>query len=294
MFDILEFIDSKDIREYNVSTFFYPIEKAVLINESLYTSVEKKLDAWKKLLETYDEAQFEERATIDYYENNKQAKTFRSKRAIVADTVEQYELALKQCDEVSAHVIFKASIQEIDHSITTQLFSSFQNAHHFIKDTVEDNCGETKYVDISIDTIKLDSDIINDHVCRYSFAIINGALEMTSIWRKSSVDYADFGLDTFFVNIPLPFQKGDIVKLIYPDELYAYGVIEDDMKTFFLMRRSCTVMVPICACGQLRLLKERMVIGYTILTFHFCILNYAPKMSCHKNKLFFLILIKCV
>ena len=42
---ILEFIDSKDVREYNKDTQFSPIEQAVLIFHSKATSVEQKISA---------------------------------------------------------------------------------------------------------------------------------------------------------------------------------------------------------------------------------------------------------
>mgnify|MGYP003301955204 CR=1 FL=1 len=43
MFNILDFIDSKEIREYNCTTKFTPIEQAVLIYHSERTTVDEEM-----------------------------------------------------------------------------------------------------------------------------------------------------------------------------------------------------------------------------------------------------------
>ena len=50
MFNVLDFIDSKEIREYNRNTKFTPIEQAVLICHSMGTTVDEKMAAWMELL----------------------------------------------------------------------------------------------------------------------------------------------------------------------------------------------------------------------------------------------------
>ena len=59
MFHILDFIDSKDIREYNQNTEFTPVEQTVLIQHSKGTTVDKKMSVWQELLDTYNEEEFE-------------------------------------------------------------------------------------------------------------------------------------------------------------------------------------------------------------------------------------------
>ena len=61
MLDIYDFIDSKDIREYNrlLGTKFAPIEQAVIIYQCNSKTVEEKLSAWHELLDTYTEEEFE-------------------------------------------------------------------------------------------------------------------------------------------------------------------------------------------------------------------------------------------
>lgn len=49
-FNILDFIDSEDIREHNKDTFFSPTQKAILISRSQRQSVENKIKAMDSLL----------------------------------------------------------------------------------------------------------------------------------------------------------------------------------------------------------------------------------------------------
>ena len=53
MFNVLDFIDSKSIRDYNKDTEFSPAEQAILISKSRKTTVEEKVNALKELLQAY-------------------------------------------------------------------------------------------------------------------------------------------------------------------------------------------------------------------------------------------------
>ena len=66
MLNILDYIDSKDIREYNRNTKFTPFEKAYLIY-NCKRPLEEKISALKELLNTYTEEDFW---------RNKQGKSF--------------------------------------------------------------------------------------------------------------------------------------------------------------------------------------------------------------------------
>ena len=49
-FNILDFIDSEDIREHNKETLFSPTQKAFLIRHSQKQSIENKIKAMESLL----------------------------------------------------------------------------------------------------------------------------------------------------------------------------------------------------------------------------------------------------
>ena len=51
--NILDFIDSEDIREYNKDTLFSPTQKALLIGHSKKQTIEKKIKAMDRLLLEY-------------------------------------------------------------------------------------------------------------------------------------------------------------------------------------------------------------------------------------------------
>ena len=60
MYDLLRFIDSPDIREYNKDTDFTPAEWAVLIGMSCRQTMEEKIEALQYLLDHFDEEAFME------------------------------------------------------------------------------------------------------------------------------------------------------------------------------------------------------------------------------------------
>ena len=108
MFNILNFIDSKDIREYNKDTKFTPLEQAVIIYYSKCTSIDEKISAWKELLDTYSEDDFK---STRYGE-----KVFDeiSNKQIIADTVETYEKALEFRNKAEG-VVFETAFSEANY-----------------------------------------------------------------------------------------------------------------------------------------------------------------------------------
>ena len=102
MFNILDFIDSKDIREYNRNTNFFPIEQAVLIYNSMNTTVEEKLSAWKELLNNYSEEDFKYNQF-----GERQFADDKSNKQIIEETVVAFENSLAMRN-LSGDVIFEA------------------------------------------------------------------------------------------------------------------------------------------------------------------------------------------
>ena len=92
MFNILDFIDSKDIREHNLNTQFTPMEQAVLVYHSCLTTVAEKISVWRELLDTYGEDDFK----MLSYGERQFAK--QSNRRLVADTMRMYEDGLESSD----------------------------------------------------------------------------------------------------------------------------------------------------------------------------------------------------
>lgn len=128
MFHILDFIDSKDIREHNANTQFTPMEQAVLIYHSVRTTVDDKMTAWRELLERYGEDDFK---ILNYGERQ---FVRRSNRQLVEDTVRRYEAALSS-RYTASNVIFAASFEEIGHPRPDELsyFTDYDSAFAFIE-----------------------------------------------------------------------------------------------------------------------------------------------------------------
>ncbi len=57
-YDVLPFIDSPDIREFNKHTKFLPAEQAVLIAVSKTKTVEEKLEVLQYLADQYSDNEF--------------------------------------------------------------------------------------------------------------------------------------------------------------------------------------------------------------------------------------------
>ena len=58
MYDLLKFMDSPQVREYNKDTYFTPAEWALIIANSITAAMEEKLDALQYLVDHYGEEDF--------------------------------------------------------------------------------------------------------------------------------------------------------------------------------------------------------------------------------------------
>lgn len=84
MYDLLQFIDSQDIREYNKDTCFTPAEWAVLISKSLKRTVEEKIDALQYLVDHYTDSEFKEETIWPEYCGKGDLSSFRE---VVIETI---------------------------------------------------------------------------------------------------------------------------------------------------------------------------------------------------------------
>ena len=113
MFDILDFIDSPDIREYHKNTYFTPAE-AVLITMSERRTLEEKEVALQELADTYREVEFH---TESVWTNRHSEQA--SFRHIVLDTIKRWNGLLEERSDAenvvyTARVVVKEMIGEKD------------------------------------------------------------------------------------------------------------------------------------------------------------------------------------
>lgn len=228
MFHILDFIDSRDIREYNANTQFTPMEQAVLIYHSCRRTVDDKMTAWRELLERYGEDDFK---ILNYGERQ---FVRRSNRQLVEDTVRRYEAALSS-RYTASNVIFAASFEEVGYPEQQRdehsYFTDYDSAFAFIE------AEKQRY---------LDNDYLKDvpTKARISIVPLNEKNRRDSTWFDFDTDLRMTGLfpcysgdedgmdnkdlDMAYIYVPVPFKKGDILKTINPNYKTDYGVLPRD------------------------------------------------------------------
>lgn len=237
MYDFLKFIDSQDIRKHNKNTQFTPAEWAVLVESSTKRTVEEKIEALQYLLDHYQENEFgDENVNIapPVYPPYKDDMPFRE---VVKRTVEIWQEILEDRNK-KEDVIYAAQLTEKgywrDNLHEYSFFTSYEGAYaYLIKEKQEylddeglkeiETCGEIR-------RIKMED---NDSDC----FLFDTGMRMTDIRAGINRMLCEDGemfspLDTFVYKIfvPLPFQKGDIVKVEYFFDTPEYGVISCDWK----------------------------------------------------------------
>ena len=210
MFHILDFIDSKDIREHNANTQFTPMEQAVLIYHSCRTTVDDKMTAWRELLERYGEDDFK---ILNYGERQ---FLRRSNRELVEDTVRRYEAALSS-RYTASNVIFAASFEEIGHPRPDELsyFTDYDSAFAFIEAEKQSYFDDEDLKDVQTKA-RISIVQLNDKNRRDStWFDFDTDLRMTGLFPCYSGDEDGMdneGLDMAYIYVPVPFKKGDILE----------------------------------------------------------------------------------
>lgn len=283
MYDFLGFIDSPDIREYNRNTEFTPAEQAVLISMSDKTTVEEKIEALQYLADHYTEEEFrKDSITSDWAGGDGGVRI----RDVVLETIRVWKCAL-DARYNNEGVIYSAEIGEREYDGGSNnkccYFSDYDKAYEYLTqvkkhytDEVEVHlhCDEPIILYGVINRIKLDT---NDPTVGETY-YFDHDLQLVSLIddeeRKEDVPYL---LADYLAFIPLPFRKGDIVKV---ESLYSptyYGVVSCDWERpedpdRIIMWISLEVYI-----------KERNVFDYTdgtgdcVLGYSFCSYEELPE-----------------
>lgn len=224
MFNILDFIDSTDIREYNrrIGTKFTPIEQAVLVYHSDCHTVEEKLSVWHELLATYNEEDF---SAIDLPDEGEKINRYimdnHTYRQVVENTVSYFEKALL-LKEPTENVFYETVIYAAhnSHDREENCFSTYEKAYNYIC-----GCQNRKFLDYGANHgLKMKADIRviprdNSDISNVTEFMFDSSFRMINI--DPNTDGNGLGLDWVFVYVPLPFKKGDIVRTIDDEKYYA-------------------------------------------------------------------------
>lgn len=231
MYDFLQFIDSPDIREHNKDTSFTPAEWAVLVSKSMKKSVEEKMEALRYLADHYSAEEFKEETIWPKYGNEGDLGSFRE---VVIETVHEWEKALAARFETEG-VVFAAALHEQEYGGQGEYcyFSSYDKAWSYLMEEKQEYLNDEDMREVktyaNISRIKLDctredgGSYLFDHEMRMVRVRID--------YDKAFSDREGFTLvDDYLVHVPLPFKKGDIVKVDFPNTKIHYGVFSYDWK----------------------------------------------------------------
>lgn len=229
MFNILDFIDSKDIREHNKNHIFTPAEQAVLIVHSYNTTIYEKIDALKELVNTYDEEGFQADSVYSSWGKKGKVKDF---RAVVEENIKVFQRAL-DAQKDNEGVVFSAGFVErkFFSSADDKFFSSYDLAYKYILSEKQYYLEDEDLCEIEtfayIKRMKLD-DGKSDYT-QYDFD--NEMRLIQVIPDEESYNWNRDLSEQVYMYIPLPFKAGDIVKVSNPLKQTYYGVIPNDIKT---------------------------------------------------------------
>lgn len=236
MKDLLEFIDSSDIREYNRETKFAPAEWAVLIRASRKQIIEEKREALQYLVDHYREEDFgDERVNI----SGPVYPPFDEKmpiREVVKKTLEIWQDILDDRDR-NEGVIFAAKLTEkgyrtdsmAEYSFFTDYRDAFAHLSHAKQEYLDDKdlrdietIGEIRRIKMGggYDTYYFDTQM----------RLVDLGEDDDRLIDENGMELSLLDCYVYKIFVPLPFRMGDIVKVDnWGDEPY-YGVISHDWK----------------------------------------------------------------
>ncbi|MCM1123523.1 MAG: hypothetical protein NC416_13150 [Eubacterium sp.] len=234
MYDFLKFIDSPDIREYNKNTCFTPAEWAVLVARSYKRTMEEKMDALQYLVDHYTAEEFEEESVVcDSCDEKGDLQSFRD---VVRETVNVWKEALAARTETEG-VVFEASLTEkVDRNVDGKYwyFSCYEKAWEYLLKKKQEYLDDEDLKDVK--TLAKIARVKLDHVGGDSGEcyLFDSNMRMVEIYFDSERAFAKREAfdpaNHWICHVPLPFQKGDIVKVDFPQTVTSYGVFSCDWK----------------------------------------------------------------
>lgn len=233
MYQILDFIDSKSIRDFNKTTKFSPSEQAILISKSEKRTIEEKISALAEIIHTYSEKEFQFEYQDDQIINFKK---------IIINTIRSWEAVLKGRKDSSEGYIYAVYLAEKDFNDSMHddrlYFTSYEGAFEYLKKEKQHYLDDEDLRDCitmgMIQRIKLnktDWNYIDNFYFDNDLRLVTliPSFHSTAIYRGGRLcdpypwcDYAMF--------IPVPFKAGDIVKVESPFYKTAYGVFPYEWK----------------------------------------------------------------
>ena len=227
-FNILDFIDSEDIREHNKETLFSPTQKAILISRSQRQGTENKIKAMDSLLlENLD-------WDFPYIDADDKKQSFRK---VISEEVKEWKEVLeKRYDNKEA--VYIARLSEVEFLSSDdgnpRFFSNYAKAYESLV------LAKKKYLDdLYLKDVQTLGEIIRITIdagnASYGYDqrhyLFDTDMRLIDVYRRCHEDNCPVNsIDAYRCYIPLPFQAGDIVKCESPYHETYYGVFPYDWK----------------------------------------------------------------
>ena len=228
-FNILDFIDSEDIREHNKDTSFSPSQQAVLISRSQRQSIENKIKAMEGLLLEHMDWDFPYISDTD----NRRI----SFREVAAKRLEEWKEVLEMRYD-NKDAVYISGLSEVEYLSTDdgnpRFFSNYSKAYESLvtdKNGYLDN-PDLKDVRTLGEIIRITVDAGN---ASYGYDqrqyLFDTDMRLIDAYRKCYDDTCpESSIDAYHCYIPLPFKAGDIIKCESPYHETYYGVFPYDRK----------------------------------------------------------------
>lgn len=255
MYDILKFIDSPDVREYHKDSRFTPAQECVLIAVSQKTTVEEKIETLRYILNHYKK----EELGVETVSENDPFEILDADQFLMEANLTLHiweELLRMRYDNSEKGVIYAANLTEkgffADRLTNYCFFSSYDAAYHFLLRQKQEYLSDADLKDVetygTIYRITLDNQEYNHtDADEYRF---DSEMRLVQVfgsmkWKPVEVEEDEmiFTLESYGFYLPLPFQKGDIVKAESPFYETYYGVIPygSDEKSEELRKKNKTL-----------------------------------------------------
>lgn len=234
MKDLLEFIDSSDIREYNRETKFAPAEWAVLIRSSKKRTIEEKREALQYLVDRYREEEFgDEKVNMSapMYPPLDERMPIRE---VVKKTLAIWQDILDDRNR-NEGVVFAAKLEEKGYCASglTEygFFSNYGDAFSYLSHEKQEYLEDEDLKDIEtigeIRRIKMGGGYDSYYFDTQMRLVDLGEDEERMIEEEGMMPHPLQSL-VYNIFVPLPFRVGDIVKVDNWGEDPYYGVIFRD------------------------------------------------------------------
>lgn len=231
-YELKNFIDLPDIAEYVTEDMFTIGEQAVLISQSK-RRIRDKIEALEYLRSTYPEEYYCSKADCNVKGCLKREIPLCD---LISRTIALWEDVLGK-RENNQGVIFAANLMEkgyLRRSINSYcFFSDYESAYLHLKEDQQNYLNDEDLKNVvtygEILRIPLDCSYESKGDCqRYEF---DEQLELVRVWERTEYDWSNVlerVLTDFYIYIPLPYKKGDMVWVDLEEAGGFFGEIRED------------------------------------------------------------------